>query len=56
LLSGDRDVPQPAPSPEPEDFFVVGVGASAGGLESLERLFSKLPADTGMAFVVLQHL
>jgi two-component system, chemotaxis family, CheB/CheR fusion protein len=37
-------------------FHVVGVGASAGGLESLERLFSHLPTDTGMAFVVLQHL
>jgi two-component system CheB/CheR fusion protein len=34
----------------------VGIGASAGGLESLERLFSNLPADTGMAFVILQHL
>jgi two-component system CheB/CheR fusion protein len=35
---------------------IVGIGASAGGLESLERLFSALPADTGMAFVVVQHL
>ena len=35
---------------------VVGIGASAGGLESLEQLFSALPADTGMAFVVVQHL
>jgi two-component system CheB/CheR fusion protein len=34
----------------------VGIGASAGGLESLERLFAHIPADTGMAFVVLQHL
>ena len=41
---------------EEEDFLVVAIGASAGGLESLERLFSHLPADTGMAFVVLQHL
>jgi two-component system CheB/CheR fusion protein len=38
------------------DFPIVGIGASAGGLESLERLFSHLPTDTGMAFVVLQHL
>ena len=38
------------------DFHIVAVGASAGGLESLERLFTKLPTDTGMAFVVLQHL
>src|ERR1043165_3977595 len=38
------------------DFHVVGIGASAGGLDSLERLFAHLPTDTGMAFVVLQHL
>ena len=38
------------------DFHIVAVGASAGGLESLERLFTHLPTDTGMAFVVLQHL
>lgn len=36
--------------------FVVGIGASAGGLEVLEVLFDHLPADTGMAFVVVQHL
>lgn len=35
---------------------VVGIGASAGGLEALERFFDKLPPDTGMAFVVVQHL
>jgi two-component system CheB/CheR fusion protein len=38
------------------NFQVVGIGASAGGLEPLERLFQHLPADTGMAFVVVQHL
>jgi len=36
-------------------FPVVGVGASAGGLEALEELFSNMPADTGMAFVVVTH-
>ncbi len=36
--------------------YVVGVGASAGGLESLERMFRNMPCDTGMAFVVIQHL
>ena len=36
--------------------FVVGVGASAGGLEALERVFRAMPADTGMAFVIVQHL
>ncbi|MCX7611502.1 MAG: PAS domain S-box protein [Ignavibacterium sp.] len=36
--------------------FYVGVGASAGGLEALELLFSNMPNDTGMAFIVIQHL
>ncbi len=40
----------------PPPRFMVGIGASAGGLESLEKLFRNLPSDTGMAFVVLQHL
>jgi two-component system CheB/CheR fusion protein len=35
---------------------VVGVGASAGGLEALRTLLGALPAKTGMAFVVVQHL
>ncbi|HET6281415.1 MAG TPA: chemotaxis protein CheB [Polyangia bacterium] len=36
--------------------YVVGIGASAGGLEALERFFDSLPDNTGMAFVVVQHL
>ncbi len=35
---------------------VVGIGASAGGLEALELLLRALPPKTGMAFVVIQHL
>lgn len=35
---------------------VVAIGASAGGLEALRQLFSKLPDDTGMAVIVIQHL
>jgi two-component system CheB/CheR fusion protein len=35
---------------------VVGIGASAGGLDALERFFDHVPADTGMAFVIVQHL
>jgi two-component system CheB/CheR fusion protein len=36
--------------------YVVGVGASAGGLDALEQLFGAMPEDSGMAFVVIQHL
>jgi len=36
--------------------LVVGIGASAGGLEAFTQLLRALPADTGMAFVLVQHL
>ena len=37
-------------------FPVVGIGASAGGLEALKQFLKALPANTGMAFVFIQHL
>ncbi len=38
------------------DFPVIGIGASAGGLEAFGKFFSAMPADTGMSFVLIQHL
>ncbi len=35
---------------------IIGVGASAGGLEALEQFFRPIPLDCGLAFVVIQHL
>src|SRR3954470_11587457 len=40
----------------PVEVPVVGIGASAGGLEAFSKLLDALPADTGMAFVLIQHL
>jgi two-component system CheB/CheR fusion protein len=37
-------------------FPIVGIGASAGGLEAFEEFFSHMPADSGMAFVLVPHL
>ncbi len=37
-------------------FPIVGIGASAGGLEALDEFLQHLPPDPGMAFVVIQHL
>ena len=37
-------------------FPIVGIGASAGGLEALEQFLRHVPADSGMAFVIVQHL
>ena len=38
------------------DFPIVGIGASAGGLEAFTQLLAALPKNTGMAFVLVQHL
>ncbi|MFO1421657.1 MAG: chemotaxis protein CheB [Candidatus Competibacteraceae bacterium] len=54
--------PEPAPdssaipSPPADAFPVIGIGASAGGLEALEQFLRSVPAGSGMAFVVVQHL
>lgn len=37
-------------------FPVVGIGASAGGLDAFKKLFSAMPVDSGMAFVLIPHL
>jgi len=57
---------KPAPPPGPRrnagtaaragNFPVVGIGASAGGLDAYLQMFHGLPAVTGMAFVVIQHM
>lgn len=39
-----------------ENLRVVAIGASAGGLDALQRLIENLPIDTGMAFVLLTHI
>ena len=36
--------------------YIVGIGASAGGLEALHELFDNMPPDTNFSFVVIQHL
>src|SRR5690349_17867809 len=59
--SADAAVLTMAKAPEVDDvsakpFPVVGIGASAGGLEAFTRLLRSLPADTGMSFVLVQHM
>lgn len=51
-IATDQDTSPPRGNPFP----VVGVGASAGGLEAFAQLLAALPPDTGMAFVLVQHL
>lgn len=54
-MNSDQD-PLEAPSPGTPSPAVVGIGASAGGLEALRRFFDGIPTDSGMAFVVVVHL
>ena len=37
-------------------FPVVGIGASAGGLEAFKKLIKAIPEDSGMAYILVQHL
>ncbi|HMO91143.1 MAG TPA: chemotaxis protein CheB [Pirellulaceae bacterium] len=60
-MFNDRDLSEVASSVnrielERAPKFVAGIGASAGGLESLESLFRNIPTNSGIAFVVVQHL
>ncbi|MBD2527784.1 chemotaxis protein CheB, partial [Nostoc sp. FACHB-133] len=50
----DSEPNQPSQTNAP--FPVVGIAASAGGLEAFTELIRHLPTDTGMAFVLIQHL
>jgi two-component system, chemotaxis family, CheB/CheR fusion protein len=50
------DAQPAAAEPRSAPFPIVGIGASAGGLEALEQFFGRTPPTCGMAFVVIQHL
>ena len=41
---------------KPEGFLIVGIGASAGGVQALKEFFQHIPADSGIAYVVILHL
>jgi len=43
-------------TPDSAPSFIIGIGASAGGLEAIESFFSTVPAENDFAFVVIQHL
>ena len=55
-LNDDQDDANERTVNEETSFPIVGVGASAGGLEAFTQLLKALPIDTGMAFVLVQHL
>jgi len=49
------ETPAPAPAKR-APFPIVGIGASAGGLEALDQFLSHVPPDSGLAFVIVVHL
>ena len=57
---GEPNPPELPPDPDARvgnsPFPIVGIGASAGGLEAISHLLGALPNDSGMAFLVVQHL
>ena len=56
LQAGQPEAAEAHPPKTPPRLPIVGIGASAGGLEALEQFFEHLPAKPGMAFVVILHL
>jgi chemotaxis response regulator CheB len=69
LVQQESVAGETSPSPSPEKapvkrsgtasikpFYIVGIGASAGGLEALEKFFDHMPPAAGLAFVVISHL
>jgi two-component system CheB/CheR fusion protein len=54
--SSERSVQARSSPHKPGDFPVVGIGASAGGLDACKKFFGALPAGNGMAFILVQHL
>ena len=57
LVAQEGDAARSAPREETGSFpLIVGIGASAGGLEAFRTFFEHMPPDSGMAFVIVQHL
>ena len=56
LMSPPEVQEAPLDLPVKPGFPIVGIGASAGGLEAFEQFFRNIPVDTGMAFVLVAHL
>lgn len=56
MQSSGNSAPHPTVNADEPRFPIVGIGASAGGLEALEQFLGGVPSGCGMAFIVVQHL
>ncbi len=55
-MASKKKSDSPAPQKTEQNFPIVGIGASAGGLDAFKRFLKAIPADSGMAYVLVQHL
>ncbi|HVE60702.1 MAG TPA: chemotaxis protein CheB, partial [Chitinophagaceae bacterium] len=57
IMKGTADLESSAPVIKSKNLFpVVGIGASAGGLNAFKKLLKAIPENSGMAYVLVQHL
>jgi len=56
IEKSENSTQKPSENPKLYTFPIIGIGASAGGIEALEVFFRNMPDNSGMAFVVIQHL
>lgn len=51
-----KNLPSENKGKKDDKTFIVGIGASAGGLEALQKLLTALPSNTGFPYIIVQHL
>ena len=56
MVASKKNKTKSQPPTTVQNFPIVGIGASAGGLDAFKRLLSAIPEHSGMAFVLVQHL
>ncbi|MEM9684537.1 MAG: chemotaxis protein CheB, partial [Pseudomonadota bacterium] len=54
--ASESELPVVAPNALAKDLYVVGIGASAGGLEAIRELAKNLPQEIRASYVVVQHM
>src|SRR5687768_5563291 len=51
-----KEIEEEGATPSSKQFLVVGIGGSAGGLNAFKQLIQAIPVDSGMAYIIVQHL
>ena len=55
-MTADNTVQTRQEGEQPDSPLIIGIGASAGGLEALQQFFQHMPPNSGLSFIVVQHL